>query len=129
MQLAARFGEAAVSFGTEGMTMAETLPLFRKRMARLDDLCLSEGREPGSLRRGYLAGFASEAIFSSRESTADFVGRFAEAGVTDFVFALFNPAQPAMEAGQRTGQYCTREQVETLTADVLPGLRDAPPTI
>ncbi len=102
--------------------MVETLPLFTERMARLDDLCLAQGREPGSLRRCYLAGFASEAIFSPRDSMADFAGKFAEAGVTDCAFALFNPLQPAMEVGYRKGKYSTREQLAILVADVLTAL-------
>lgn len=41
---------------------------------------------------------ARRCVFSSSESTTDFIGRFAEAGATDFVFGLANQTQPAFEA-------------------------------
>jgi len=36
------------------------------------------------LRRCYVAGFANETVFESNDSVADFIGRFVEAGATDF---------------------------------------------
>ena len=62
-------------------------------------------------------------MFSSTESAADFIGRFAEAGGTDFVFGLANHTQPAFDAGVTSGQFATREKVERLAADVLPKYR------
>jgi hypothetical protein len=59
-------------------------------------------------------------LFSSSESTADFIGRFAEAGATDFVFGLENKTQPAFQAGVTSGQFATREKLERLVEDVLP---------
>lgn len=123
LRLAARLAEATASVGDEGKGTEETLPRFRERMQRLDDMCMAEGRDPGSLRRSYLAGFADEPLFASNESAADFIGRFAEAGATDFVFGLANPAQPAFEGSVKSGQLATREKLESLVADVLPKFR------
>jgi hypothetical protein len=92
-------------------------------MKRLDQMCAEQGRDPSSVRRCYLAGFAEEYLFSSSDSAADFIGRFAEAGATDFVFGLANPTQPAFETGVISGQFATRDKLERLAADVLPSLR------
>jgi alkanesulfonate monooxygenase SsuD/methylene tetrahydromethanopterin reductase-like flavin-dependent oxidoreductase (luciferase family) len=119
-RLAARLADAAALVGDEGLGLEETLPRFAERMKRLDDVCVAQGRDPRSLRRSYLAGFAEEPVFSSTDSAADFIGRFAEAGATDFVFGLANPVQPAFEAGVKSGQFATREMLEVLVADVLP---------
>ena len=121
--LAARLADAAACVGDEGLGLEETLPRFRDRMKRLDEICVVQGRDPRSLRRCYLAGFAEEPVFSSTESAADFIGRFAEAGVTDFVFGLANRTQPAFDAGVSSGQFATREKLERLAADVLPKSR------
>lgn len=120
MRLAVRLGDGAASFGDHGLTSAETLPRFRDRMHQLDEMCAESGRDPSSLRRSYLAGFANEAVFTSRDSMADFVGSFAEAGATDFVFTFYNPSQPAMEGGFRTGRYADREALGKLITDVVP---------
>ena len=123
LRLAARLADGAASVGDEGVGLEETLPRFRERMERLDDICVAQGRDPRSVRRCYLAGFAEEHVFSSLESAADFIGRFAEAGATDFVFGLANQTQPAFEAAVTSGQFATREKLERLVADVLPRLR------
>jgi alkanesulfonate monooxygenase SsuD/methylene tetrahydromethanopterin reductase-like flavin-dependent oxidoreductase (luciferase family) len=122
-RLAARLADAAALVGDEGLGLEETLPRFAERMKRLDDVCVAQGRDPRSLRRGYLAGFAKEPVFSSTDSAADFIGRFVEAGATDFVFGLANPVQPAFEAGVKSGQFATREKLDVLVADVLPAFR------
>jgi alkanesulfonate monooxygenase SsuD/methylene tetrahydromethanopterin reductase-like flavin-dependent oxidoreductase (luciferase family) len=123
LRLAARLGDGAASVGDEGVGLEETLPRFRERMKRLDEICAVQGRDPRSVRRCYLAGFAEEYVFSSSDSAADFIGRFAEAGATDFVFGLANHTQPAFEAGVTSGQFATREKLDKLAADVLPKLR------
>jgi alkanesulfonate monooxygenase SsuD/methylene tetrahydromethanopterin reductase-like flavin-dependent oxidoreductase (luciferase family) len=123
LRLAARLGDGAASVGDEGVELEETLPRFRERMKRLDEICAVQGRDPRSVRRCYLAGFAEEYVFSSSDSAADFIGRFAEAGATDFVFGLANHTQPAFEAGVTSGQFATREKLDKLAADVLPKLR------
>ena len=122
-RLAARLADAAALVGDEGLGLAETLPRFANRMKHLDEMCAAEGREPESLRRGYLAGFAEEPVFSSLDAAADFIGRFAEAGATDFVFGLANPVQPAFDAGVASGQFATRKMLEGLVANVLPAFR------
>jgi alkanesulfonate monooxygenase SsuD/methylene tetrahydromethanopterin reductase-like flavin-dependent oxidoreductase (luciferase family) len=123
LRLAARLADAAAAVGDEAVGLEETLPRFHERMKRLDDICAMQGRDPRSLRRCYLAGFAEEQVFSSLASAADFIGRFAEAGATDFVFGLANPAQPAFERAVDNGQFATREELERVVEEVLPTFR------
>jgi alkanesulfonate monooxygenase SsuD/methylene tetrahydromethanopterin reductase-like flavin-dependent oxidoreductase (luciferase family) len=124
MRLAARLADGVAVVGDEGVGLEDSLPRFVERMKRLDEICAVQGRDPRSLRRCYLAGFAEESVFSSSESASDFIGRFADAGATDFVFGLSNPAQPAFDSGVASGQYATREKLEGLVSDVLPAFRD-----
>jgi alkanesulfonate monooxygenase SsuD/methylene tetrahydromethanopterin reductase-like flavin-dependent oxidoreductase (luciferase family) len=123
MRLAARLADGVAVVGDEGLGLEETLPRFAERMKRLDEICAAQDRNPRSLRRCYLAGFAEEPVFSSTESAADFIGRFAEAGATDFVFGFANPAQAAFESAVASGNYATRAKLEGLVADVLPAFR------
>ncbi len=123
LRLASRIADAAVWVGEERTGIDETLAGFRDRMQRLDEMCAEQGREPSSLRRGYLAGFADEPLFVSNDSAADFIGRFADAGATDIVFTYASPAQPAFEGGVASGQFATREKLEGVVAKVLPAFR------
>jgi alkanesulfonate monooxygenase SsuD/methylene tetrahydromethanopterin reductase-like flavin-dependent oxidoreductase (luciferase family) len=124
LRVAVRYADAVVSLGEEGQGIEESLPAFRARMARVDELCVEEGRDPASLRRCYFAGWASEPVFASVEATAELIGRYVEAGATDFTFYLYNPAEPLLDELVATHQMATREQLERVAAEVLPSFRD-----
>src|SRR6202163_2715738 len=70
MRLAARLADGVAVVGDEGLGLEETLPRFAERMKRLDEICAAQGRDPRSLRRCYLAGFAEEPVFASTQSAA-----------------------------------------------------------
>jgi alkanesulfonate monooxygenase SsuD/methylene tetrahydromethanopterin reductase-like flavin-dependent oxidoreductase (luciferase family) len=123
LRVAARHAEAVVCLGEAGKGIDESLPAFRNRMAKLDEICAAEGRDPATLRRCYFAGWASEPIFESLDSAADFIGRYAEAGATDFTFYLHNTAAQGFDQLLATHRMATREQLERVAADVLPGFR------
>jgi alkanesulfonate monooxygenase SsuD/methylene tetrahydromethanopterin reductase-like flavin-dependent oxidoreductase (luciferase family) len=123
LRLAARLADVAVLVGDAGTGLAETIRRYGERMRRLDEMCAEQGRDPRSLRRCYLAGFAEEPLFSSMETAADFIGTFVNLGTTDFAFGLGNPAQPYLDAAVAAGQMATREKLEMLVADVLPTFR------
>lgn len=123
MRLAARLADGVAVVGDEGLNLEATLPRFAERMKRIDEICAAQDRNPRSLRRCYLAGFAEEPVFLSTEAAADFIGRFADAGATDFVFGFANPAQPAFKSAVASGNYATREKLERLVSDVLPAFR------
>ncbi len=94
-------------------------------MERLDEICAEEGRDPGSLRRCYFAGWANEPIFESVEATTDLVGRYAEAGVTDFTFYLHNPAAGSvLDDLLASHRMATRDVLEQVAAEVLPRFKD-----
>jgi alkanesulfonate monooxygenase SsuD/methylene tetrahydromethanopterin reductase-like flavin-dependent oxidoreductase (luciferase family) len=124
LRVAVRHADAVVSLGEAGKGIDESLPAFRARMAKVDELCIDEGRDPATLRRCYFAGWASEPIFESVEQTADFVGRYVEAGATDFTFYLYNPAEPRFDGLVAARRAATREQLERAAAEVFPEHRD-----
>ena len=127
MSLAARLAEGTATFAESGLALAETLPVFKDRMSRQDELCLEVGRDPHSLRRSYLTGLADERMFTSRDAMADFIGQFSEAGATDLIFTFFYPSIADKDAGVRAGRFCDRRSLETLAADVIPQFRSQIP--
>jgi hypothetical protein len=67
-------------------------------------------------------------VFNSRDAISDFVGRFAEAGATDFIFTFFNPIATTMAGGHQAGRYADRRNLETLVNDVIPAYRATTPS-
>jgi alkanesulfonate monooxygenase SsuD/methylene tetrahydromethanopterin reductase-like flavin-dependent oxidoreductase (luciferase family) len=124
LRVAVHHADAVISLGEEGKGIAESLPAFRRRMDRLDELCEEEGRDPASLRRCYFAGWANEPIFASPDAAADHIGQYVEAGATDFTFYLHNPAEPLLDELVATHRMATRQQLEQVAEEVLPALRE-----
>jgi alkanesulfonate monooxygenase SsuD/methylene tetrahydromethanopterin reductase-like flavin-dependent oxidoreductase (luciferase family) len=124
LRVAVRYADATVSLGEHEKGIEESLPVFQARMEKLDELCVEEGRDPATLRRCYFAGWANEPIFASIDATAELIGRYADAGATDFTFYLHNPTEPLLGELLATHRMATREQFERVAAEVLPGFRD-----
>jgi alkanesulfonate monooxygenase SsuD/methylene tetrahydromethanopterin reductase-like flavin-dependent oxidoreductase (luciferase family) len=123
IRVAVQHADAVISLGSEGQHMDVSLKAYRERMQRVDELCAEAGRDPGSLRRCLFAGWADEPIFASIEATHDFVGRYVEAGATDFTFYLYDPAEPSFEALVKQHRMATRDQLERVAQEVFPAYR------
>jgi alkanesulfonate monooxygenase SsuD/methylene tetrahydromethanopterin reductase-like flavin-dependent oxidoreductase (luciferase family) len=109
MRVATAYADTWVTVGDVTSDPARTLPVLpaapgaavvRAQMGRLDELCGQVGRHPLSLRRLVLTGPLLDGGLSSLEAFRDTAGRYAEAGVTDFVVHWPRPAEPyAGDAG------------------------------
>jgi alkanesulfonate monooxygenase SsuD/methylene tetrahydromethanopterin reductase-like flavin-dependent oxidoreductase (luciferase family) len=120
LRVAVAHADGVVSLGEENEGMDVSLPAYRGRMERIDELCVAAGRDPATLRRCYFAGWADEPFFASPDAAVDMIGRYAEAGATDFSFYLHNPASSLLDellAAHRAG---TRVQFEEMAAEVFP---------
>ncbi len=123
LKVAVQHADAVITLGAEDRSMDHSLAAFRERIARLEDLCTDAGRDPATIRRCLFAGWANEPIFASPDATTDFIGRYAEAGATDFTFYLHNPAEPLFDELVAQHRMATREQMQRVAQDVLPGFR------
>ena len=120
LRVAARHADAVVSLGESEKGIDESIRAFRARMEKLDEICIEEGRDPYTLRRCYFAGWADEPIFASVGATHDFVGRYVDAGATDFTFYLHNPGEPLLDGLVASHRMATREQLEDVAHEVFP---------
>ena len=124
LRTAARLADGVVSLGEYGKGIDESLPAYRARMERLDEICQAEGRDPSEVRRCYFAGWADEPLFESVDATTHIVGRYVEAGATDFTFYLFNPAAGSvMDDLVISHRMATRDQLERVASEVFPQFR------
>lgn len=104
INLAAKYAD---TWNTRG-TPAEV----RERNDRMDAACARIGRDPKAVKRSLLyviAQMPEEHPWDSLDAFADFVGRFSEAGVEQFIVQPPEPDQFAI--------------VERVATEVIPGLR------
>lgn len=123
IDLAARRGDAWNTLGGQPMRGAPTIPLAaavaatQRRIALLEDACRRVARDPVSIRRMVLAYRVDPGLFASHDAFADYVGRYREAGIDEFVF--YWPVDPS--SFERVAVY--EAALERIAADVLPALR------
>ncbi len=104
INLAARYADTWNSRGTPEE--------MRERNQRMDAACQKNGRDPNSVKRSMLyviAQMTDEDPWDSVDAFTDFVGRFREAGVREFILQPPPPEE--------------FEIVERVAVDVIPGLR------
>ncbi len=89
-----------------------TLAQMRERTLRLDESCAAIGRDPKQILRSALyvpAQMPEENPWASLDAFSDYIGRFSEIGMTEFLF------QPP--AGR------SWDVIERAASEVMPGLR------
>ena len=107
LRTAALHADALVTMGDVGDQPAATLPKLRQRFDRFGEICHEVGRDPQTMRRAYLVGWADDRPFESDQALREFVQAFAEVGVTDFMFGL---------SGARASLEQTAASLESLRA-------------
>jgi len=106
IRLAARYADTWNSRGTPQE--------MRERNELMDEACAKEGRDPREVKRSLLyviAQMPEERPWDSVDAFVDYVGRFAEAGVQEFIFQPPDPEHYDM--------------VERVAHEIIPGLRKA----
>jgi hypothetical protein len=76
------------------MDAKEGAKVVREQISRLEETCLQVGRDPASLRRLVLSGPRLDAGLASVEAFRETIGRYTEAGATDFVVHWPRPDEP-----------------------------------
>lgn len=112
-------GQPMRSRGTPPVSLDEALATTRRRVAMLEEACARAGRPPDSIRRLVLAYRVSPEVFASGDAFSDYVGRYHEAGIDEFIF--YWPVDPA--TFERVPAY--EHALEKIAADVIPRLRAA----
>src|SRR5690606_13007458 len=103
LRIAARYADTWNSRGT--------VDEIRERNARLTDECVIADRDPSDIKRSLLYVIAhtpEERPWDSIDAFEDYVGRYAEAGIEDFIFQPPEPEQLPI--------------LERIATDVIPGL-------
>lgn len=116
LRLAARHADTFNSGDLDARQLVEpraVLAATRERYVRLDECCLKIGRDPRALRRSIYRTCLppTEDPWVSVDAFTDFVGRYREIGVSDFIFAYRPGGRPRPETFER------------IATEVIPHLR------
>jgi alkanesulfonate monooxygenase SsuD/methylene tetrahydromethanopterin reductase-like flavin-dependent oxidoreductase (luciferase family) len=86
LRIAAEYGDAWNSYYPgDDLTPEQSSQATRERGERLEEYALQAGRDPARIRRTFFAGYSSDHPFASIEAFRDFIGRYREAGIDEFV--------------------------------------------
>jgi alkanesulfonate monooxygenase SsuD/methylene tetrahydromethanopterin reductase-like flavin-dependent oxidoreductase (luciferase family) len=126
IKVAARHADTWNSFVMPPITVEEALNLIRSRVAQLEDACVAIGRDPATIKRSLLAWpLMPDRPFESLDAFRDFVGRYAEIGIDEFIFYWMR--EEVLERGQQdwVARSLDRARLEWLSDEVIPNLHAA----
>jgi alkanesulfonate monooxygenase SsuD/methylene tetrahydromethanopterin reductase-like flavin-dependent oxidoreductase (luciferase family) len=105
--------------GHAAVSLSEAVAATRAQVGVLVDACGRAGRDPDSIRRMLLAYRVNPAVFESGDAFTDYVGRYREVGIDEFVF--YWPTDP--ETFERSPKQ--ERALEGIASEAIPGLRRA----
>jgi len=125
IDLAARKGDAWNTLGgqpprgrgTPVVTLDEAIDATRRRVDLLEEACARAGRPLASIRRLMLAYRAGPELFQSADAFTDYVSRYRDIGINEFIF--YWPVDPA--TFEQAPAY--ERALETIAGTVLQTLR------
>lgn len=125
IDLAVRRADAWNSLGGQPMRRSRRPPLAleqavaetRRHVALLGEACERHGRDPNAIRRSLLAYRVGPEVFASPDAFTDYVGRYREAGIDEFIF--YWPVDPV--TFERTPHY--ERDLARIASVVIPQLR------
>ena len=108
--------------GAPEVPLGEAIADTDRKVDLLEAACERAGRDPGTIRRMLLAYRVSPELFLSGDAFTDYVGRYREVGIDEFVFYwpfdfVTFARVPAYERG-----------LEQIAADTIPAIRAAAST-
>lgn len=125
IELAARRADAWNSLGGQPMRSTgrpvldrtDAVAATKRQTVALSDACRRVGRDPATIRRSILAYRVGPELFGSADEFSDYVGRYREVGIDEFVF--YWPVDPA--TFERVPRY--ERDLARLARDTIPSLR------
>jgi alkanesulfonate monooxygenase SsuD/methylene tetrahydromethanopterin reductase-like flavin-dependent oxidoreductase (luciferase family) len=111
LKVVAEYADRWNTFGGFGLTSEQAFAITRERNAQLDHYCTECGREPRELVRSFLVGFTQDKPLASLDAFQDFVGRYREIGISEFILRW-----PPQGAELDTLQRAARELLPSLRA-------------
>jgi alkanesulfonate monooxygenase SsuD/methylene tetrahydromethanopterin reductase-like flavin-dependent oxidoreductase (luciferase family) len=127
LRIAAEYADSWNFFPEYGLTAQEALEQTARRNRMLDEYCAGLGRDPAEISRSLLAiPRMTGTPFDSDDAFQDFVGRYSEAGIDEFIFYWWR--EDALGYGYDrhiVERSADREILERLATEAIPALRSS----
>lgn len=112
-------GQPMRGTGLSALPLAEAVAVTGRHVAALVEACQRGGRDPDTIRRMLLAYRVSPDLFASADAFSEYVGRYREVGVDEFVF--YWPTNP--ETFERVPVF--EQALERIATETIPMIRKA----
>jgi alkanesulfonate monooxygenase SsuD/methylene tetrahydromethanopterin reductase-like flavin-dependent oxidoreductase (luciferase family) len=116
LKIVAQYANTWNTYGGWNLSPKQSLDTIRQGSELLDEYCVKIGRNPGEIRRSFLVGITADTPFASMEAFHDFIGRYREIGIGEFIFYYDYPAIPLDKS-------MNREMLERISIDAIPMLK------
>ncbi|HYN87547.1 MAG TPA: LLM class flavin-dependent oxidoreductase, partial [Ardenticatenaceae bacterium] len=125
IRLAARYADSWNSYVLPPAGVADALQMTKARVDLLRDACAAVGRDPATIRRSLLCWpLMPDTPFASLDAFRDFVGRYSEIGINEFIFYWMREDLPALGADQSwIERTLDRATLEWLAAEAIPKVK------
>jgi alkanesulfonate monooxygenase SsuD/methylene tetrahydromethanopterin reductase-like flavin-dependent oxidoreductase (luciferase family) len=89
LKIAARYGDSWNTLVGGDLSSQEAQELTRQRAEQLNEYAIEAGREPEEITRSLGVGWTRDTPFASLDSFFEFVGRYQEVGINEFIFGYW----------------------------------------
>jgi alkanesulfonate monooxygenase SsuD/methylene tetrahydromethanopterin reductase-like flavin-dependent oxidoreductase (luciferase family) len=118
LKIAAAYADTWSTLGASGSAAKEALELTRQRNEMLSEEAAALGRDPRAITRSLCVGWTPDTPFVSLEAFYDFIGRYREAGITEFIVGYWT-----CEEGEAPLQHISDEDtLERIALEAMPAL-------
>ncbi len=122
IRLAATYADVWNSYVLPPLSVHEALQTTKARVALLNDACVAAGRNPATIRRSLLCWpLMPDTPFASLDAFRDFIGRYTEIGINEFIFYWMREDLPAIGPDASwIPRSLDRATLEWLAAEAIP---------
>jgi alkanesulfonate monooxygenase SsuD/methylene tetrahydromethanopterin reductase-like flavin-dependent oxidoreductase (luciferase family) len=121
LKIAAKYADNWNSVLGFRLTPKEAVQCVKDNNQRLSELALTLGRDPESITRSFCVGWTSDRPFDSPAAFQDFVGRYAEAGIQQFMLGYWLESEEPRPVPMR--HINTPEMLEQYALETIPRIR------
>jgi len=98
LKIAATYGDSWNTLVGGDLSAQEAIEITRQRNDMLNEYAIEVGRDPKTITRSLGVGWTPDTPFASLDSFYEFVGRYREAGINEFVFGYWTRDEEMPEA-------------------------------
>ena len=123
LKIAAQYADTWNGIAGFQYTPQQEIEATRQQSEKVSEYAASLGRDPAAIKRSLCVGWTRAKPFESISAFQDYIGRYIEIGITEFVFGYWDQEDIALMGEDAPMQHITDERtLEWVSAKALPGL-------